>query len=114
MINNFYTYLFGSATTALVVTKKVLFNAIFQDAMICMPTAYTVKALVFGYSIHTALQNYWDDVRYHGLLLKNFMLWIPVNFMVFTFVPPHFRTTVMAFVSFVWMIILSTISSRSR
>lgn len=112
--NNLYTYLFGSATTALVVTKKVLFDAVFHNALVCIPMAYAVKAMVFGYSLRTAIKQYIDDVRHHGLLLKYYALWMPVNAMIFTIVPTHYRITVMACVSFFWMIILSTISSRTR
>lgn len=112
--NNLYTYWFGSARTASVVAKKVLFDAFFHNALICIPMAYAVKSFVFQYSLKTGLQQYLDDVRYHGLLLKYYAIWMPVNAMIFTIVPPHWRITVMAVVSFFWMIILSTISSRSR
>ena len=112
--NHFYTYLFGTATTAPVVTKKVLFNAIFHNSLICIPMGYAVKAFVYRYSVRKAMREYVDDVRYHGLLIKNNIIWIPVNALVFTVVPPHYRITVVAIVSFFWMFILSSISSRPR
>ena len=114
IFNHFYTYLFGTATTALVVAKKVLFNAIFHNALICIPMAYAVKAFVYHYSVRKAIHEYMDDVRYHGLLIKNNIIWIPVNALVFTVVPPHYRITVVAIVSFFWMFILSSISSCPR
>ena len=112
--NNLYTYLFGSATTARVVAKKVLFDAFFHNALVCIPMAYAVKSFVFNYSLATAIRQYIDDVVHHGLLLKYYALWMPVNAMIFTVVPTHWRISVMAVVSFFWMIILSTISSRAR
>jgi protein Mpv17 len=112
--NNLYTYWFGSARTAGVVAKKVLFDAFFHNALICIPMAYAVKAFVFQYSFFTGIQQYIDDVRHHGLLLKYYAIWMPVNAMIFTIVPTHWRITVMAMVSFFWMILLSTISSRVR
>jgi len=112
--NNFYTFLFGSATTARVVAKKVLFDAFFHNALVCIPMAYAVKAFVFQYSLVTGIRQYIDDVMHHGLLLKYYAIWMPVNAMIFTIVPTHWRITVMAVVSFFWMIVLSTISSRSR
>ena len=112
--NNVYNYLFTSATTARVVIKKVLFDAFFHNALLCIPMAYAVRAFVFQYSLATGIRQYIDDVLHHGLLLKYYALWMPVNAMIFTIVPAHWRITVMAVVSFFWMIILSTISSRSR
>ena len=112
--NNLYTYLFGSATTPMVVFKKVLFDAIFHNALVCIPMAYAVKAFVFQYSLTKGIKQYIDDVRHHGLLFKYYALWMPVHALLFTIVPKHWRITVMATVSFFWMIILSTISSRAR
>ena len=114
VFNHFYKYLFGEATTAIVATKKVLFNAIFHNALICIPMAYAVKAFVYHYPLRQAIQEYIDDVRYRGLLIKNNVIWMPVNAIVFTIVPPHYRITVVAVVSFFWMFLLSSISSRPR
>jgi len=112
--NNLYNYLFGTSTSMRVAIKKVLFDAIFHNALVCIPMAYVVKSVVFKNSLLTGIRQYIDDVRHHGLLLKYYALWMPVNAMLFTIVPTHWRITVMAAVSFFWMIILSTISSRSR
>lgn len=114
VFNNVYSYLFGDAITPVVVTKKVLFNAFFHDSLICIPMAYAVKAFVYQYSLATAWREYWSDVRYQGLLLKNYGLWMPVNAVLFTVVPPRGRIPVMACVSFFWMILLSTMASRPR
>jgi len=112
--NNLYNALFGAATTARVVTQKVLFDAIFHNALVCIPMAYMVKAIVYRYSIVKGLQLYLHDVRKEGLLLKYYALWMPVNALLFSVVPPHWRIVVMATVSFFWMMILSTISARSQ
>lgn len=112
--NNFYTWLFGSSTALSVAIKKVLFDAVFHNALVCIPMSYVVKSLIFRYSVRLALKQYVNDVLHHGLLLKYYVLWMPVNAMIFTIVPTHWRITVMACVSFFWMIILSTISSRPR
>ena len=112
--NNLYTHMFGSGKTMDVVVMKVLFDAVFHNALICIPMAYAVKAFVFQYSLATGIRQYIDDVKNHGLLLKYYTLWMPVNAMIFSIIPTHWRITVMAMVSFFWMIILSTISSRVR
>ena len=112
--NNLYNYLFGTATTAKVVVKKVMFDAVFHNAMVCIPMAYAVKSMIYRYSLKKGIQQYIDDVMHHGLLIKYYAIWMPVNAMIFTIVPPHWRIAVMATVSFFWMMILSTISSRKR
>jgi hypothetical protein len=112
--NNVYTSLFGAETTVRVVLTKVLFDAFFHNALLCLPMAYLTKAFIYRFSVGEALRRYADDVKSHGLLIKYYSIWMPVNFMIFTIVPTHLRITVMAMISFFWMIILSTISSRAR
>jgi protein Mpv17 len=112
--NNCYTFLFGSGSDPATVLKKIVFDAIFHNALVCIPVAYVVKASLFQHSPGEAIRRYVDDVRYHGLLWKYYAIWMPTNFLIYTFVPTHLRITVMATVSFFWMIILSTISSRER
>ena len=112
--NNFYTWLFGSSTSLRVAVRKVLFDAVFHNAMVCIPMAYLVKSFVFRFSPRTAIRQYIDDVMYHGLLIKYYAIWMPTNLCIFTVIPEHWRITVMACVSFFWMVILSTVSSRPR
>ena len=65
---------------------------------------------------------YMEDIRKHGLLTKYryFVLWGPVQCsmfnaqcITFSIIPEHFRVTFIAMVSFFWLIILSTIASRT-
>jgi hypothetical protein len=130
--NNFYNYLFGTGTNALTVTKKVLFDAVAHNALICIPMAYILRGFVSSMSsmsssknksterislssvLPQALRKYKHDVLHRGLLKKYYALWMPVNCMIFTIVPKHFRITVMATISFFWIIILSSISSQKR
>jgi Mpv17 / PMP22 family len=112
--NTLYSRMFGDHPTLAVIATKVGFDAIFHNALICVPMAYIVKAIVFRYSPLEGLRRYRDDVLHHGLLIRYYCIWIPVNFCVYAFIPKHFRITTMAVVSFFWMTILSTISSRPR
>lgn len=112
--NHLYSRLFGDSPTLSVIATKVAFDAIFHNALVCVPMAYIVKACVFRYSLREGLRRYLDDVLHHGLLLKYYSIWIPVNFCVYAFIPKHWRITTMAVVSFFWMTILSTIASRKR
>ena len=106
--NHLYTHLFGSASTPAVVLRKVLFDAFFHNALVCIPMAYVVKAWVFHKSVGSAVRAYRDDVVQHGLLYKYYALWMPVNAILFTWVPPRGRIPLMACVSFFWMILLSS------
>lgn len=112
--NNLYSRLFGDSPTISVIATKVAFDAVFHNALVCVPMAYIVKACVFRYPLQEGLRRYRDDVVHHGLLLKYYSIWIPVNFCVYAFIPKHWRITSMAMVSFFWMTILSTIASRKR
>ena len=118
--NTLYTRWFGAATTIRVVASKVIFDAVVHNACICIPMAYVVRALVMPTtttsrsSIPQAIRSYLHDVRYRGLLLQYYSIWIPTNILLYTFIPPHWRITCMATVSFFWMILLSrTVSTSS-
>jgi hypothetical protein len=111
--NNLYSFLFGNGTTFLVVAKKVIFDAIFHNLLVCVPMSYVIKSLVFGTGVKVGIQQYIDDVLHKGLMIKYYSIWMPTNALIFT-IPKHWRITVMAMVSFFWMTILSTISTRKR
>lgn len=112
--NTLYTQWFGAATTLRVVATKVLFDAFFHNALLCVPMAYVVKAVVFGRSVGQGIRNYVYDVRNQGLLYKYYAIWMPTNFIIYSYIPKQWRITFMATVSFFWMILLSTISSRKK
>jgi len=56
------------------------------------------------------MRQYVEDVRKNGLLNKYWMIWTPVQFVAFGIVPEHYR---IAFVTFFWLILLSSISTRA-
>lgn len=60
------------------------------------------------------MRRYWHDVRRNGLWTKYFALWGPVQCLTFSVVPEHYRVSFIACVSFFWLIILSTISSKNE
>lgn len=112
--NHLYPVLFGSAIDARTVLTKVLFDLLVQTTIFTLPIAYMSKAIIYSYSFREALRRYIDDIKNHGLLTKYFSLWGPVQCLTFSIVPEHWRVTFIAFVSFFWLIILSTIASKSR
>ncbi len=111
--NHLYPVFFGSGVDIVTVLSKVLFDLLIQTTLITLPIAYMTKALIYRYSLGEAWRRYVDDIRNQGLLTKYFVLWGPVQCMTFSIIPEHFRVTFIAFVSFFWLIILSTIASKT-
>ncbi|CAB9501005.1 Mpv17 / PMP22 family [Seminavis robusta] len=109
-----YPVWFGSATTVPVVLTKVLFDLCIQTTFLTLPIAYLTKSVIYRYSPKEAIRRYIDDIRNHGLLKKYYLLWGPVQCLTFSIVPEHWRVTFIAFVSFFWLIILSTIASKTK
>lgn len=112
--NHLYPTLFGAGTSVSVVLSKVAFDLMIQTTLVTLPIAYLTKALVFNYSAREALRRYRVDILKHGLLTKYYTLWGPIQCITFSVVPEHYRVSFIACVSFFWLIILSTITSRSR
>lgn len=111
--NHLYPVFFGSGTDVLTVLSKVLFDLLVQTTLVTLPIAYMSKAIIYRYSFREAIRRYLDDIRNHGLLTKYFLLWGPVQCLTFSIVPEHFRVTFIACISFFWLIILSTIASKT-
>jgi hypothetical protein len=112
--NHLYPVWFGSGNTISIALIKVCFDLLVQTTTITLPIAYLTKALIYRYSFKEAFRRYGDDIINHGLLSKYFLLWGPVNILTFTVVPEHLRLTWIAMVSFFWLIILSSISSKAE
>mmetsp|Transcript_10977 Transcript_10977/g.23325 ORF Transcript_10977/g.23325 Transcript_10977/m.23325 type:complete len:246 (+) Transcript_10977:457-1194(+) len=109
--NDFMPKYFGTSTDFKTVVSKVIADMGFITPLICIPMAYFVKGLLVGDSFSVSLQNYWGDVVHRGVLFKNWMIFVPVQCLTFSVIPPHFRVSFVAFVSFFWVILLSCILS---
>jgi Mpv17 / PMP22 family len=112
--NHLYPQWFGSGTDPMTVLIKVSFDVTLQTTFVTLPIAYFAKAIIFNYSFQEALSRYTDDIVNHGLLKKYISLWFPVNCLTFSIVPEYLRVSWIAFISFFWLIILSSIASRPR
>mmetsp|Transcript_17207 Transcript_17207/g.26639 ORF Transcript_17207/g.26639 Transcript_17207/m.26639 type:complete len:373 (+) Transcript_17207:174-1292(+) len=110
--NHLYPVWFGDGTEVSVVLIKVIFDCLIQTTLVTLPVAYLTKALIYRYSAKEAFRRYRSDIQEHGLLIKYYSLWFPVNCLTFSVVPEHYRVTWIAFVSFFWLMILSSISSK--
>ena len=96
------------------VLTKVLADSLCVTAFICLPVAYVVKSVIFNYSLKEAFNRYRDDVVNNGLLVKYWSLWGPVQCLTFGVIPQHFRIVWIAFVSFFWLIIFSSITAKGQ
>ena len=104
---------FGTGNDIITVLTKVSFDLIIISPLICIPIAYIVKALIYGNSWKEGLEKYSYDLRYKNLLVTYYSIWFPAGLCTFGIIPDHLRIAFIAFVSFFWLIILSTISSSS-
>lgn len=107
MYSAIYPVLFGSS-----VIKKVAFSVFFVSPLLTLPLAYIVKGLVFRQSTADSIRQYLDDVVHKGLLTTYWAVWIPVKAIAFGVVPAHLRMAFLTGFGFLWMIMLSTMSSE--
>lgn len=101
----------GTNTDVKTVAKKVVLDMGFISPLICIPMAYLVKGCMLGNNIRLSLSNYIYDVKYKGVVYKNWMIFVPVQCLTFSVIPEHLRVSFVACVSFFWMILLSCILS---
>jgi protein Mpv17 len=112
--NHMYPIWFGTGTGMETVLTKVAFTLLVQTTVLTLPTLYASKALIEGFSLKEAAQQYIYDIQYQGLLQKFYVLWGPVLCLTFSVIPEQYRVTFIALISFFWLIILSSISSQER
>jgi len=114
-----YPSLFGSDHTLQSVAMQVATDMALMGPFVCLPIAYTVKS-AFGAdelsleSLQGGLNKYVEDIMTRSLLLKYWGIWIPVQCLTFGVIPSHFRVLFVAFVSFFWVCILSSVASDER
>lgn len=114
IFNEVFPLLFGQGTDLPTVASKVLCDSTLVTPFICLPVAYVVKSVIFQYPLVEAFARYKDDVLKNGLLVKYWSLWIPVQCLTFGVIPQHFRIVFIAFVSFFWIIIFSSITAKGQ
>lgn len=113
MYNRLFPLMFGVEQSMARVVKMTLFDGFVNAPLLWLPPAYIVQALIYRYPKRKALEKYAKDVRENGLLTKYWSLWVPVSFINFRFVSPHYRIAFVASVSFFWMIILSVLANKT-
>lgn len=112
IFNRIFPLVFGDGTDVATVASKVLFDNAFVSPFLCLPVAYLVKGAVYQFTLEEASSRYVRDLR-DGLLVKYWCFWIPAQSLTFGVVPPHLRIAFIAAVSFFWLVVFSSISSRA-
>ena len=80
--------------------------AAFHDTLVQVP---------FVRKVQDGLEQYRTDIYDQNILLKYWLLWIPIKCITFTIIPNHLRIVFIATISFFWMMILSSsTTSTSR
>ena len=111
LFNDRYPLWFGEGDDPATVAVKVVFDQLVLTPLLCLPVLYLVKAAVLRRPLREGLRRYVEDAR-RDLLLKYWALWTPVQCLTFGVVPPQWRVPFIALVSFFWLLVLSSISSR--
>lgn len=113
IFNEIFPIVFGNGVDIITVAYKVLFDQLVLTPFLCLPMVYLVKAVAFGQTLRDGMERYVSDVK-KDLLWKYWLIWTPTQCLTFSVVPEHLRIVFIAAVSFIWLIILSTISSRDN
>ncbi len=113
LYNNLFPAWFGTGTDIMTVLTKVSFDLLVVSPLVCIPIAYLVKALIYKQNLSKGLEKYIYDLRYNNLLLTYYSIWFPAGLLSFGVIPDHLRIAFIAFVSFFWLVILSSVSSSS-
>ena len=111
IFNVCYPIWFGTGYDRRTVLLQMAFDQFIQTPFLCLPVAYLFKAFAFGEPLSEGLRRYLSDAR-KDLLWKYWLVWGPVQCVTFGVLQPQWRVPFIALVSFFWLIVLSTISSR--
>jgi len=111
IFNECFPLWFGPGEDILTVVEKVIFDQFVITPLLCLPVIYLLKAIVFAYPVSEGFRRYFVDAQ-NDLLIKYWALWTPVQCLTFGVVPTQWRIPFIAFVSFFWLIVLSSITAR--
>lgn len=114
LFNNIFPMIFGEGRSPLIVALKVTFDMLVISPFLCLPVAYLIKGAIYQSSFMESVKRYIHDVRQNALLKTYWSVWYPVQIVNFMLVPKQFRISFIACFSFFWLIMLSSISGKSR
>jgi len=107
--NDLFPKAFGTGTDVKTVMQKVFVDMGIINTLLCIPMAYMIKGILDGHTFVESMQKYWDDIVNKGVLFKSWAIFVPVQCLTFSVIPEHFRVSFVAFVSFFWTVVLSSL-----
>lgn len=116
--NTLFPQWFGVTNSLETVSKEVFTDMFVLTPFLCFPVMYLISAAVKAEAadgesfMDAGLRKYMNHIKNENLLLKNWLLWIPVQTISFAMLPPELRIPFNSAVSFVWMMILSAMSTQ--
>mmetsp|Transcript_50940 Transcript_50940/g.122805 ORF Transcript_50940/g.122805 Transcript_50940/m.122805 type:complete len:334 (+) Transcript_50940:223-1224(+) len=116
-----YPWIYGSSPYQ--IQYQIHTDILFFGPLLTLPLAYIIKSIIVdsgneiscsssNNKILLGLEKYQYAVLHQNLLLTYWLVWAPAQTVNFTMVPPHLRVFFVAAVSFVWVFMLSLISSE--
>eukprot|EP00751_Fragilariopsis_kerguelensis_P018346 CAMPEP_0170840910 /NCGR_PEP_ID=MMETSP0734-20130129/4851_1 /TAXON_ID=186038 /ORGANISM="Fragilariopsis kerguelensis, Strain L26-C5" /LENGTH=228 /DNA_ID=CAMNT_0011208793 /DNA_START=579 /DNA_END=1261 /DNA_ORIENTATION=- len=111
--NNLFSTVFGVGRHPRIVFLKVCLDMLVIQPCVSLPLAYLIKAPIFGSTLKESIQKYLQDIQQRNLLKHCWLVWAPTQLISFTIIPTHLRISFMAYISFFWIILFSSISSSS-
>jgi hypothetical protein len=114
-----YPALVGDGQGWGITATKVMVDNLFFAPLLCLPIAYIFKTAFTSDELNMntltqSIEKYVYDVMNNGLLVKYWSLWIPAQFITFGVIPEQFRVAFVAFISFFWICILSSVVSSNQ
>jgi hypothetical protein len=109
-----FPQIFGNDHNIQTIVPKILFDVFISGPLLWLPPAYFIKAILYDYPLKEGLQKYVTDVVDNGLLIKYWQIWLPAQTISFSLIPDHMRVAFMAFISFFWFILFSSVSADSN
>ena len=112
LYSNLYPSLFGTEPSTWTVLAQASIDNFLLAPFFCLPVVYTMKGILEGGNLTSGLEKYRDHIFSQQILIKYWSLWFPVQCFNFAVVPEHLRVPFGAIISFFWVCMLSSISSK--
>jgi hypothetical protein len=112
LYSHLFPKLFGTTPTVLSVLGQASFENFILAPFFCLPTVYTMKALLAGGTPADGISKYIQHISTQHVLYRYWSIWFPVQCLNFAVVPEHLRVPFGACISFFWICLLSSISAR--
>jgi protein Mpv17 len=108
-----FSRVFGAGTDLATAARKVAADSLIHVPFFCLPIYYPFETVMLGQgSVADGWRRYRADA--YDVLTTYWTIWPPVHALNFTLMPTEMRISVVACMSFVWLIYLSNKSHRVR